>query len=512
MDAKTYDDDHGGQSNYSMLTQSALHFRISFKDDGSDGPTPPPYPPGDNTLRGLYIRRRHLDLDSEMPVELAELLFLAMDRAYDTTSQGGLRGFPRMTPDIIRGGDGRPRPDAIQTAYLMLFRYFKHAMLDGFNHEKPAPPDVFPNLDFPQLTDPHDDPPGEGDDDMDFLDWILAILRFIFWLAAIALWLVTVLPAIILDVATYLPRLAAYYGIQLPLYYILKAQRSVMVMTGYLLPMQDEIELSLIRLCAGRRDIFHSLLQSMDDVLTGFDDTDLAAIQAKVDALINASNLTPQDALAQILGELALSSSSPTEPLPDKDYPHIHPPDEYHHPWRYPTSAVELDPTFAGPFPCDSLPHILLEDNVPGSQRLRGSFERARTPKETDTVSFNQVTDTNNLGDPINFTSYLIWQLTRTNFPRNNDVTRIADWNLDADRGYAYKCWDWNRHAPPKQSEPKDEAHHVLRDQDGHDYLEPCTPPPQAEPYLNHPEPYQEDQPLALHYMDQPDPGCTKKD
>ena len=61
-----------------MFTESALHYKIAFSDDGGDARALPPYPPGDNTLRGLYVRRRHLDLDSEMPEELATLLFDAM--------------------------------------------------------------------------------------------------------------------------------------------------------------------------------------------------------------------------------------------------------------------------------------------------------------------------------------------------------------------------------------------------------------------------------------------------
>jgi hypothetical protein len=513
MDAKAYDDDHGPQINYNMLTESALHFRISFNDDGSDGPTPPTYPPGDNTLRGLYVRRNNIDLDSKMPVELAQFIYDAMDRTYATKAQEGIHDFRRDTPDVIQGKDGRPEPLDIQTAYGLLFKYMKLAMLDGFNHEKPKPPDVFPNLDFPLLTNPHDEPPGEGDDDMDFLDWILAILRFILWLAAVALWLVTILPTLALDVATYLPRLAAYYGIQLPLYYILKAQRSIMVMSAFLLPMQDEIDMGSYRLCSGRRDIFHALLHGMDDDLGGLDNAQLAQVQAKVNELVKTTNLTPDEALVRILGDLGLASVTSGEKLPDPNYPHQHPGDptkhfdlgpeaEYHHPWQYPTTDVEERSTFAGPFVCDDVPHTLLEDKVQGNQKLRSRYEQATTPEEADGISRLQVTATNNLGDPINFSSYLLWQLTRSEDLNDPDkLTRITDWNLDADRGYAYKCWDWNRQAPPKPGEPLDEAHHVLRDADGHPYLKPCTPPPQSGTY-------QKDKPLELHYLDQPDPGC----
>lgn len=502
MDARCYTDDHGTNSTYEALTKSALHYRIAFSDS-EDGPSPPPYQPGDNSLRGLYVRRRHLDLDSELPEELAELLFEAMEQAYDTGTDPQL-GTPCDSPPRILAGDGRPSPGSIQDTYLLLFRYMKNVMLDGFDQEKPSPPEVFPNLDFPQLTDPADDPPNEADDEMSLLDYILAILRFLLWLVAIAVWLATILPAIALDIITYLPRLLAYYCIQLPLYYILKAQRRVMVMTGYLLPQPDEIDLGLIRLCTGHQDTVGALFAAMDDVLGGLDEAALANVQAQVDALAQTTGLPLDQALARVLGELALLGATPREPLPDPNYPHRHEldannePVEYHHPWLYPTTKVELAPTFAGPHQCGELPHVLLDVAMPGSQAVRARLERAGNPAETDQLSRQLVTREANLGDPVHLSSYLLWQLTRT------DPQRITDWNADADRGYAYKCWDWNRHPEPGPRDPHDEAHHVFLDADRHEYLEPCTPPPQSDR-----PPHNANRPLEIHYCEGPDPGCA---
>ena len=190
-----------------------------------------------------------------------------MDRTYNTIAQGNDHGVQRTSPDIITGADGRPDIVTIQETYHTLFRYLKLSTLDGFNYEKPKPPDVFPNLDFPQLTDPHDSAPGEGDDDMSFWDWVLAILRFILWIAAIAVWLATILPAILLDLGTYLPRLGAYYGIELPLFYMIKAERALLVMTGYLHPMQDEIDMGLIQIGNNNHGNFLALLSAIDDIL-----------------------------------------------------------------------------------------------------------------------------------------------------------------------------------------------------------------------------------------------------
>ena len=110
---------------------------------------------------------------------------------------------------------------------------------------------------------------------------------------------------------------------------------------------------------------------------------------------------------------------------------------------------------------------------------MRVRYERAINPQQTDQISFDHADKNNHLGDPVHFNAYLMWQLTRSDF-KDTDTSSITDWNMDADRGYAYHCWDWNRHSAPAEGEPLDAAHWVLEDLEGHKYLEPCTPPPQA--------------------------------
>jgi hypothetical protein len=474
IDAKTYDDEHGTDVNYNMFTESALHYRIAFNDDGGDARSLPAYPPGDHSLRGLYVRRRDLDLDSEMPEELAALLFESMDKAYNTSGQpADHEDISRSSPDIIPDGDGRPNIETIQETYLTLFRYLKMSTLDGFSHEKPSPPEVFPNLDFPQLTDPHDDQPGEADDDMSFWDWVLAILRFILWIVAVAVWLATILPAIVNDLLTYGPRLLAYYTIELPLFMLLKAERAVMVMTGYFHPMQDEIDLGLIQIGNNNHGNFLQLLSDVDDILgTG------------------------------------LHVGAPTaEPVPDKRYPHQtrfeeggllntvlnKSSEEFRHPWDYPETPVEICPTFAGPWQMGDMPDVLVADSVPVSEDLVQRYSAAPTPFETDTISFNEVSPGHHMGDPVNFSSFLMWQLARPDLQG-----KVADWNLDSDRGYAYRCWDWNRHSKGLGSE------NVLRDAEGHPYMAPCTPPSQSED-----RPHDPKVPLKIHYLDHYDPGCS---
>ena len=197
-DTKTFNIKHGSEAIYNQYTEGAVHYRFAFNQDGGPGHPRPNYDPGDNTLRGRYVRRRQLDIDSDIPELLAQLLIDAMDRTYKTQAQKDKHGIDRTTPDIIPTDDGRPDVEAIEATYHLLFRYFKFSTLDGFGHEKPMPPDVFPNLDFPQLTDPLDDVPGANDDDdFNLLDLILSILAVLALIAEIAIWLATVLPAIV---------------------------------------------------------------------------------------------------------------------------------------------------------------------------------------------------------------------------------------------------------------------------------------------------------------------------
>jgi hypothetical protein len=242
------------------------------------------------------------------------------------------------------------------------------------------------------------------------------------------------------------------------------------------------------------------MLKDMDDALASLEDAVLALTQGKVTEAINDFGMAAQDAVTKVLGDRSSQDSMPSEPSPDPQFPHIHPADEHHHPWDYPMTKAELEPTIAGPFSCGDQPDLLLQNTMTGNQALRMQFEKAADPQQTRQIA-TQITGKNNMGDPINFSTYLIWQLTRSKFPTNVDASRITDWNLDADRGYAYKCWDWNRFPAPPGG-PVDGIPHARDDDDRHPFMDPCTPPPQATDY-------DPNTPLKIHYTDHPDPGCA---
>lgn len=453
VDTRTYFVKHGSDSLYNDFTKSAFHYRFAFKDDGSPGRDRPNYDPGDDTLRGRYKRRRQLDLDSDMPEEVINLLLDAFKDVFNTQNPTDINGNPTdrhgifgTSPDILHTPDGRPEVVDVQSAFHILFRYYKHATLDGFAHEKPSPPEVFPNLDFPSLSDPLHDVAPDEDSDTNWLDIILSILALLEWLAEVALWLATVLPGAILDLATYGPRLLAYYLIELPLYYMVKAFRQVCIEAGYFRPMNDEIDDSMIKIGVEHNYYLSTLLSAMDDIL-----------------------VLPID----LIYDLESESASNTYEVPDKMYPRSSPYDlranefvEYQNPYRYPLSPSENCVTYPGPFARGTDAEYFVTDAIAANLSIITSLSKCETPNDTVQFCYENVDAANNLGDPVNFSTFLIWQLARTG--DENPEENITEWNLDSDRGYGFKSWDWNRN-----------LNKIDIDYEGHLFCVPCSPLPQ---------------------------------
>jgi hypothetical protein len=459
MDALWYLQDGLGPRSgdqYPQLTESALYYDIAF-GDGESVVARPSYPTG-GTMRENWERRRKLDIDSDLPGPIADLLVQVMKDLY--------YGEDGSHPKILHDNDGRPSPELIGEAYRLWIRFLKFITVDGFSHEPPPPPDVFPNLDFPTPTDPSDDPPDDSDGSWwdDLLDFILSVVAVIAYILEVIAYLATLPWAILADLITYPFRLALYYALELPLFHMLKAFRAVLVMTGYMLPMEDEIRLGLVRV--GDKDSvnFQAVTGDIGDVFGG---------------------VTPPETGRELFRDPA--------------YPYVHPDDEFRHPWDYPDyvdpkAATERCPTTAGPWARLDGPDVLFADTGQDSG-IRDALESADGPLAADTVGLS-VGPGNNLGDPVAFTKYLIWLTTRDPQQKGRGP-EIVDWNLDADRGYGYHDWDWNRDPGQKTSDPE-----------GNPYLDPCTWPPQAD---SPPAPlYDPNTPLKLHWTGPglEDPGC----
>jgi hypothetical protein len=457
MDALWYlQDDLGPRSGdqYPQFTESALYYDIAFGDDDEVVPRPS-YPTGD-TLRENWERGRKLDIDSDLPDGIADLLLAAIEDLY--YSDGGSH------PKILHDNDGRPTPELIAEAYRLWIRLLKIVTVDGFSHEPPPPPDVFPNLDFPTPSDPSDDPPDDDDDSWwdDILDFILSVIAVIAYILEVIAYLATLPWAILADILTYPFRLALYYALELPLFHMLKAFRSVLVMTGYLHPMEDEIRLGLVRI--GDQD-----------------SVNVRAVNGDIGDVFGG--VTPPDQVRELFRDPA--------------YPHEHPEDEFHHPWDYPDASVETErcPTTAGPWARLDGPDALFADRSQ-DPAIRDGLESAEGPFAADTVGLTVGPD-NNLGDPVAFCKYLIWLTTRDAKQKGERAPQVVDWNLDADRGYGYHDWDWNRDATLPGVE----------DPEGNAFLPPCTWPPQSD---SPPVPYDPKVPLKLHWTGPglEDPGC----
>jgi hypothetical protein len=99
-------------------------------------------------------------------------------------------------------------------------------------------------------------------------------------------------------------------------------------------------------------------------------------------------------------------------------------------------------------------------DTMPGSDAARRRFEDATTPEATEAASAELIPMAGeHLGDPIDYGVYLMGQLTGTwtsptTYVGHDDARPLPDFNLDADRGYAYQCWDYVRHLPSTPGSP----------------------------------------------------------
>jgi hypothetical protein len=472
MDAFWYVQDSLGPKSgdrYPQLTESALYYDIAFQGDAGDAVPRPGYPTGDS-MRENWERKRMLDIDSSLPDVIGNVLVQSI---LDVFYKGGPH------PKILRDNDGRPSPDLIAEAYGLLFEYLKLVTVDGFSHEPPPPPDVFPNLDFPTMSDPAgDSAPGSGGGGGggdggsfwdDLLSFILSVIEVIAYIAEVALYLATLPWAIMADITTYPLRLGLYYALELPLFNMLKDFRAVLVMTGYMLPMKGEITSTLMHIGVTDSQSWQALLANVGDVFGGM---------------------------------LPAGVGNPDQTFRDPHYPHAHPDHEFRHPWNYPPPppAVpdELPHTTAGPHPALVSPAVLFGDTGT-DPLLRDRFEGAAGPPDADAAGLD-VTPHRHLGDSVAFSKYMVWLESRT--PTQPDGTKIplVEWNLDADRGYGYHCWDWNRKPNSPQPDPENNS-----------FNQPCTWPSQADNQMDPAAPAQWDdtQPLKIHWTDVTDPGCN---
>lgn len=119
--------------------------------------------------------------------------------------------------------------------------------------------------------------------------------------------------------------------------------------------------------------------------------------------------------------------------------------------------------TIPGPYRASDLPDALFLGNHPGDLHARPEDEEAYSPAITDALNRAHLLLTrqrgNPLGDIVPFSAYLIGRiLSPDGYP--------VDFNLDADRGYGYLCWDWTRNPV-----------YTAKNYRGQPYVQPVVPP-----------------------------------
>ena len=100
--------------------------------------------------------------------------------------------------------------------------------------------------------------------------------------------------------------------------------------------------------------------------------------------------------------------------------------------------------TLSGPYPAGARPEdVLFRTGRLVDPAERAAYENAVSPSHTDALNERLIgrgvgVDHSPLGDTIQFCGYLMGRILS---PEGYGV----DFNLDADRGYGYLCWDWIR-------------------------------------------------------------------
>jgi hypothetical protein len=555
MDAAAYDVSHGGDTLYEELGKSGLHFRVAFRtrdDDHYNGRHDAPaydyftdfpaYPTADTAIADEE-RGRHFDMDpGELPEHLREFLKETMREVYGND--------PKVlmdAPAFAEPNSGIPNDQALNEMWNIVFRYLRKISSDGFIPREPTAPPIVNDHPFPTppphngALPPQDDGRGgdPGDDtnprgeSFNIFDCLVSIYSWLKYIGQVAEWLLTVVPGLILDVTTFPARAVLYYTVASPMYSLYMATRKLLVLEGFLTPKPEEIDLGLTTLGVASRHHRAQLIADLNDsagMAPVEQDFDEPSGRAKPDAEFSADSAYPRQAMRDPVDQVNQSLQPFTFRLPlpeDESYDD----DVNSHwvlPWKYPEEDLAGDRigwephrTHVGPWNQGDEAQTLLDSAATDVDAAR-RFEEATTPDETSDVCSAMLPQGRHLGNPVDYSLYLISRLSRA-----DDDT--PDFNLDADRGYAFHCWDFDRHAPGPQTRDANDFHVYFTVKDGTptgrflpklDFEQPCTVPEQFTPDqaandTGNPRRaanrYKRNVPLHIHYLDPGAiPGCCQ--
>jgi len=491
MDAAVYGLAHSPGTTYDALDVAALHFRLAFlPSPGAPGPAMPDDSPGPDYFPSSFAypaypltdhtgdaaaRKAVFDVDTEpLPEHICELLLQTMRDVYTDPGDMGGPHVLRWDAGAHEGDGGRPTAQVLQDMYQLAFDYSKYTTSSGLHPRKPMPPDVITDLDFPMPPGfPSDGNADPGrDSDPTVLDILLAIVAFADWLAEVGEWLATSGAALAAEIATWPAREALYALLAGPVWDLYMACRKPLVLEGYLPPKPEEVSRGLVVLGADEKGALTQLRADLDapsgvGLPPGV--TEPSGLDPRPGAAPQGFGLDPAYPRAMLT-----DLDPPWTALTLPDAPSV--PSEYVAPWRYPDHNMagmrngwEAPRTHVGPYLQGQDVSILM-GGLPGTDAARHRFEAARTPEETEAVSAELLAMAGqHLGDPVDYGAYLIGQLTGswqpTGYVGHDDAAPLPDFNLDADRGYAYQCWDYLRHAASTPPSPRTDLDRAWPDQ-----------------------------------------------
>jgi hypothetical protein len=483
MDAQVYNADHGTQAIYQEMSNSALHLWLAFNPDGSsrvnffDSEPNPTYPDGDASA-DIVGRHAVWDVDSDMPDDLAQFLSDGLKAVYwpettpppapflpqspNTPLNASATGPISCCPTIISTLDGRvpietggfANKDDITGAYWWLYKYVKFTTTDYYKIRRPDPPSVLviPSFPSPPGSGDSDPGPGAGDDSstwQDILSFLLDLFAWASYLAEVAVWPVAAIAGITAGTATYPLREAIYESLELPLYNLWLGVHTYMAMTGYLMPMPGEINTGLNTLGVSVSDQWQVTVTALGDPDGGLTPNTLSS-----DPSGSSKTSNPKDVVMDAPGFITSIFNQIFENgAPDAGGKY---PSEFTRPWRWPDltnagNAVNTEQPANEPGPYTSgMNATALFGSSPGSPAARVRFEAATSEADTLRAAFSLLPANQHLGDPQDYTAYVIARLTRLNLEPGS----VINFNLDADRGYGYLCWDWLRFKD-RESRPK---------------------------------------------------------
>ena len=367
--------------------------------------------------------------------------------------------------------EGFPLPWEVQTAYRFMLSWFKRSYVSTFDMDKPQRPTVFtpPASDVTNIARDFTGPPDfsgvnpQDDPISQVCEALAALLDWVFKTVQDIGQFIEDLLKTVASASSWPVREVIYDNIILPAWGLSENLRRVLVHMGYLMPQSEEtwpngelrkpseIDHELITLGHTVDSAFKEALAAAWDPLGNLDDDPALTNEGVRDPL---AALTPWLPIRVTKGEKppTFSAASAGSVV------------EFQRPWAYPDRTNDRDSTkagnyleapltTAGPYPRETLPVQLLATDGTASNAARAKYEAAGCPADTDAYNADFISadhPSNPLGDPVVFSTYLMGQIA-------NNPKLKSSYNLDADRGYAYLCWDWDRQNLPAGKQLKDD-------------------------------------------------------